>query len=96
MSIVKNNITGIEKKSLSKEKFEEILVESFVESRGDQDLFYEFLSIKINNTLNKDVSYIEIGDNKKNVWKVNIFMKDDTSMKFNINMSNIKIPEKYL
>lgn len=102
--ILKKNITGIEKKEdrlepikkINKELLDELIVDSYVESKGDEDLFYEFLSFKIKSSSDKEVKKLELEQRRENIWYIQIDFNDETKEEYKIDMNDIKIPEKYL
>lgn len=102
--ILKKKLTGIEKiegniepiKKINKELLDELLVDSYVEAKGDEDLFYEFLSFKIKNNSDKEVKNLELEQKRENIWYIQIDFNDETREEYKVDMNDIKIPEKYL
>lgn len=95
--ILKNKLTGVEKiEYLTKEVVDEMLVDSYVESKGDEALFYEFLSFNIKSRSNREVINLNVNQKREGIWVIKIDFTNEHSENFRVDMNNIKIPEKYL
>lgn len=80
---------------MKEKNIDNILVKTFMDSKGDSSLFNEFLSINMKEYFDVDSIDIKIEKLENNIWNINL-ISENLSENIKVDMDEIKIPKKYL